>query len=164
MKSLQEQMAAYSGYHQNFWNKLTHFLGVPMVVFSLFVPLGWFRFDPMPEWPLTGATLFFLGTLIYYFRLDALVALMVIPITVTLLYFADLAAQLPFMESFTVFGATFVGGWVIQLIGHVIEGKRPALADNLMQIFNAPLFLNVEVLLFLGFRKDLRDYIEGSSN
>jgi len=50
----------------------------------------------------------------------------------------------------------FVAGWIIQLIGHAFEGKRPALADNLLQIFNAPLFLTVEVLLLLGFRRDLR--------
>ena len=55
-----------------------------------------------------------------------------------------------------MFLATFLGGWAVQLVGHVIEGRRPALTDNLLQVFNAPLFLTAEVLWFLGFRQDLR--------
>ena len=48
-------------------------------------------------------------------------------------------------------------GWIFQLAGHAIEGRRPALADNFLQIFNAPLFLTAEVLFLLGFRNDLRE-------
>lgn len=58
--------------------------------------------------------------------------------------------------SAAVFAAAFVGGWAAQLVGHAIEGRRPALADNVLQIFNAPLFLTAEVLVALGFRSDLR--------
>jgi uncharacterized membrane protein YGL010W len=49
----------------------------------------------------------------------------------------------------------FVGGWILQLIGHWFEGKRPALVDNIWQIFVAPLFLMVEALAPLGFKRDL---------
>lgn len=159
MKSLAEQMQSYSSYHRDFRNKLTHFVGVPLVVYSLFVPLGWFRFAPL-DIPLTGATLFYLGVFIYYCRLDKFVAVMQAPITFVLLYFADKASLLPFGQSALVFLATFVGGWIVQLIGHVFEGKRPALVDNMMQIFNAPLFLTVEVLFLLGLKKDLRSRLE----
>ena len=35
----------------------------------------------------------------------------------------------------------FILSWVAQFIGHYIEGKRPALLDNLSQAFiDAPLF------------------------
>ena len=40
-------------------------------------------------------------------------------------------------------------------MGHVFEGRRPALLDNLSQSLMAPLFLIAEVLFFLGIRKDL---------
>jgi uncharacterized membrane protein YGL010W len=72
------------------------------------------------------------------------------------LWLADRVALWPFFESLLVFLTTFVGGWTIQLLGHAFEGKRPALADNLLQIFNAPLFLTVEVAFLLGYRQDLR--------
>ena len=41
----------------------------------------------------------------------------------------------------------------VQLIGHAFEGRRPALADNLLQIFNAPLFLTAEVVALLGGKR-----------
>lgn len=155
MKTLTEQMIAYSAYHRDFRNTLTHFVGVPAVVFAIFQFLAWFRFAPLAI-PLTAATLFFAGVFVYYLRLDWVLALLQAPVTLALLYLADRAAQLPFAESATTFGATFVGGWIFQLVGHVFEGRRPALTDNILQIFNAPLFLTVELLFLLGFRKELR--------
>jgi uncharacterized membrane protein YGL010W len=38
------------------------------------------------------------------------------------------------------FAVLFVGGWILQLVGHVFEGRKPALVDNLFQIFVAPIF------------------------
>lgn len=154
MKTLREQMLSYATYHGNKWNKLTHLFGVPLVVVGLFIPMGWFRFAHA-DIPLTGATLFFLTVVIYYWRLDRTVTLLQMPMTILLLWFADWASTLPFKESLQVFGATFFGGWIIQFAGHVFEGKRPALFDNIMQIFNAPLFLTLEFMFLLGHRKDL---------
>jgi uncharacterized membrane protein YGL010W len=155
MKSLSEQLSSYSAYHRDGRNKLTHFFGVPIVVYSLFIPLGWFRFAPA-DIPLTGATLFVVGVFIYYWRLDRMLALLTMPTTLALLYLADKASLLPFAQSVAVFAGSFIGGWIIQFLGHYFEGKRPALVDNLAQIFNAPLFLTAELLILLGFRKDLK--------
>jgi uncharacterized membrane protein YGL010W len=156
VKSLSEQLGAYAAYHGDPRNKLTHFVGVPLVTFGIFLALGWLRFVHDPEVPYTGATLFYAVVFVYYLCLDWKVALCQAPFTLALLWLADRIALWPFPESLAVFLATFLGGWAIQLIGHALEGKRPALADNLLQIFNAPLFLTTEVLLLLGFRPDLR--------
>ena len=156
MKSLAEQVSAYSAYHHDPRNTLTHFLGVPLVIFGLFIPLGWLRFVHNADIPYTGATLFYLVVFIYYLCLDWQVALLQAPFTLTLLGLADRVAVWPFRESLLTFLATFAAGWAIQLVGHALEGKRPALADNILQIFNAPLFLTVEVLFLLGYRNDLR--------
>lgn len=156
MKSLPEQLAAYAAYHADSRNRLTHFAGVPLVTFALFLFLGWLRFAPAPEVPLTGATLFYLVVFLYYLRLDWRIALAQAPVSLLLLWLSDEVARWPFAESLAVFLATFAGGWLIQLAGHAIEGRRPALADNLLQIFNAPLFLTVEVAHLLGLRGDLR--------
>jgi uncharacterized membrane protein YGL010W len=156
VKTLKEQLNSYATYHRDPRNKLTHFIGVPLVTFALFLFLSWFRFAPAPETPFTAATIFYVVVFAYYLCLDRTVALLQAPFTLALLFLADWVTQLPFTTSAAVFGATMIGGWVIQLAGHAIEGKRPALADNVMQIFNAPLFLTVEVMLHLGFRKDLQ--------
>lgn len=156
MKSLAEQLDAYAAYHGDLRNKLTHFLGVPLVTFAIFLALGWLRFVHAPDVPFTGATLFYLVVFLYYLWLDWQVALWQAPFTLALLWLADRVACWPFVESLLVFLATFVGGWAIQLLGHAFEGKRPALADNLLQIFNAPLFLIAEVAFLFGYRVDLR--------
>ena len=36
-----EQMAMYSAYHRDARNRATHFIGIPAIVFSLFIPLSW---------------------------------------------------------------------------------------------------------------------------
>jgi uncharacterized membrane protein YGL010W len=161
--TLAKQLAAYAAYHRDPWNRLTHFVGVPLVTFSILLALGWLRFVHAPEVPVTGATLFYLVVAIYYLALDWRVALCQLPFTLALLWLADRVALWPFRDSLVVFLATFVGGWVVQLVGHAFEGRRPALADNLLQIFNAPLFLTTEVILFLGGRADLRGAADSPS-
>ena len=154
MTTLQEQLRAYAAYHRDGRNKATHFVGVPLVTFGLFLFLSWFRFTAAPDVPfLSGAALFYVCVFLYYLALDRFITLLQLPFTLALLYGADRIALWPFTASLAVFLGTFVGGWVIQLLGHAFEGKRPALLDNIMQVFNAPLFLTAEVLLLLGIRK-----------
>ena len=156
MKSLKEQISSYSAYHRDPRNKIIHFIGIPLVTFSLFLFLGWFRWVHAPERAMTGATLFYVIVFVYYLKLDWGIALLQAPFTLLLLWLADRAALLPWNRSLAIFLLTFVVGWIIQLIGHRFEGKKPALTDNILQIFNAPLFLTVEALSFLGIRKDLQ--------
>ena len=153
MLTLKRQMQSYGAYHRDPRNKLTHFFGVPLVTFSLFLFLGWFRFVHPEVLPISVATLFYFGVTIYYLRLDWMIALVQLPFTLTLLLLAEWLAQRSMTLSFTAFLVTFVLGWIIQLVGHAMEGKRPALADNILQVFNAPLFLTIEALSMMGFRK-----------
>lgn len=53
-----------------------------------------------------------------------------------------------------------VFGWGVQFIGHgVFEGRRPALMDNLFQIFIAPIFVMLEYSFQLGLFQDLHQEI-----
>ena len=49
--------------------------------------------------------------------------------------------------------------WIAQFIGHgVFEGRAPALLDSLDQAFiTAPLFVILEILCFLGYKKEFYD-------
>jgi uncharacterized membrane protein YGL010W len=58
------------------------------------------------------------------------------------------------------FAALFIGGWILQLVGHVYERRRPALADNLFQIFVAPLFLCAELFFALGYKPKLHAAVQ----
>ena len=45
MRTLEDQMSFYAAYHQDGRNKATHFIGVPAIMLSLFIPLAWIRFE-----------------------------------------------------------------------------------------------------------------------
>jgi uncharacterized membrane protein YGL010W len=79
-------------------------------------------------------------------------------------YGAEWVARMPWQTGLAVLLATFVGGWALQLIGHVFEGRRPALADNLFQIFVAPIFLVAEAAFALGLRRSTQQEVEKLSH
>jgi uncharacterized membrane protein YGL010W len=159
MKSLDEQLAVYASYHHNRWNRLTHYVGVPLLTFALLVPLGWLRL-PLGGIEITGAMAFALAVLAWYFRLDARLAVVMAVVIAPILYAADRVAQLPLATGLWVFGVAFVVGWAFQLLGHVFEGRRPALVDNLLQALVAPLFILLEGLFALGLRRDVQRRVE----
>ncbi|HMG60515.1 MAG TPA: Mpo1-like protein, partial [Burkholderiales bacterium] len=76
---------------------------------------------------------------------------------------AKLAAGTGVASGWIWFGVFFVGGWIFQLVGHGFEGRKPALADNLFQIFIAPVFLVAEVFFALGLKRDVLKKIEERS-
>jgi uncharacterized membrane protein YGL010W len=149
-------MAVYAAYHRDRRNRLTHFIGVPAIIFAILVPMIWV---PLGE-GLTLAHAFLGAVLAYYFLLDVPLAIATTVATCGLYYAAKLAAGSGFASGWFWSGIFFVGGWVFQLVGHAFEGRRPALADNLFQIFIAPIFLVAEVFFALGLKRDVREKIE----
>ena len=159
MKTLAEHMASYGAYHRDRRNKLTHFVGVPLIMFSILIPMAWLRIR-IGDMELSAAILFVLAVLIYYFLLDAALAAAMTVFTAILLYFAERVASLPWAISAAVFAGTFSVGWIIQLAGHVFEGRRPALLDNLFQVIVAPIFLIAEIFFALGAKRALRERVD----
>ncbi len=139
MKSLADQMAIYAAYHQDARNKATHFIGVPIIVLSLFIPLAWLRVE-FGGVAISAAMLFAAVVVLYYLVLDVPMGFAMAVIFAALLW--------------------FIGGWLLQLVGHVYEGRRPALADNLFQIFVAPIFLVAEAFFALGYKPRLREAVQ----
>ena len=159
MKSLEEQMSFYAAYHQDGRNKLSHFIGVPAIIFGLFIALGWLRVE-LGGVTLTAAMLLAAAVMLWYFVLDVPLALAMLAVNGLLLYLADQVAVQPVKEGALWFLAFFGGGWVIQLIGHVFEGRKPALVDNFFQIFVAPIFLAAEVFFALGYKPELHRAVQ----
>jgi uncharacterized membrane protein YGL010W len=158
MKTIEDQMSFYAAYHQDARNKATHFVGVPAIMLSLFIPLAWIGFD-VGGVTVTAAMLFAAAVLVYYFILDAPLGLAMLIVTGILLWIAHTIASLGAIAGWTWFAILFVGGWILQLVGHAFEGRRPALADNLFQIFVAPIFLAAEVFFALGYKPGLHQRV-----
>ena len=163
MRNLEEQMAFYAAYHQDPRNKATHFVGVPLIMLALLVPLSWLRIE-LAGFGVTGAMLFAAVVLAYYFILDVPLALAMLVVIAVLLWIAEIIAALPVMQGWTWFAVLFIGGWILQLVGHAFEGRKPALVDNFFQIFVAPIFLAAEVFFALGYKPELHQRIRLSSS
>jgi uncharacterized membrane protein YGL010W len=159
MQTLEQQMSFYAAYHQDPRNKASHFVGVPMIIFGLFIALGWARVE-VGGATLSAAMLLAAVVLVWYFLLDAPLALAMLAVNVLLLYLADIVATQPMATGAVWFAVFFGGGWVIQLIGHVWEGRKPALVDNFFQIFVAPIFLAAEVFFALGYKPALHAAVQ----
>src|SRR3954451_9348010 len=159
MKSLEEQMAIYASYHQDARNKATHFIGVPIIVLSLFIPLAWLRVD-IGGVGVTAAMVFAGIVLVYYFVLDFALGAAMLLMNAVLLWLGQTIADLGTMQGWLWFAALFIGGWILQLVGHVFEGRKPALADNLFQIFVAPIFLCAELFFALGYKPKLHAAVQ----
>lgn len=151
MKTLEDQMSFYAAYHQDARNKATHFVGVPLIVFSLMIPLGWLRADvggvAVSAALVVTSILFF-----YYLVLDVPLGLAMGAVFALMLWGAEPLSQTSLVMSLTWFLLLFAGGWALQLWGHAFEGRKPALVDNLFQIFVAPIFLAAEVFFALGYK------------
>lgn len=159
MRTLEDQMSFYAAYHQDARNRATHYVGVPAIVLSLFVLLAWVRWNIGPA-EITGAMLLGGAALVYYFMLDVPLALALAVLTGALVYAGDLIAREPKAVSVAWFVALFVGGWILQLIGHAFEGRKPALTQNVFQIFVAPIFLCAEAFFALGYKPALHAAVQ----
>jgi uncharacterized membrane protein YGL010W len=159
VKSLEDQMSFYAAYHQDGRNKATHFVGVPAIMLSLFIPLAWLRVE-VGGVTLTAAMLFAAAVLVYYFLLDVPLALAMLVFTALLVYVADRIAAQGAAAGWIWFAVLFVGGWILQLVGHVFEGRKPALVSNLFQVFVAPIFLCAELFFALCYKPRLHSAVE----
>lgn len=148
MAGLTELMSAYYNYHTKAVTRLTHFIGVPFIIFAIQV-----LFYPLQIFNVSLTWLAVCALVIYYLFLDVPLALATGAALVIITSCASLVPQ--GQTAWGVFAAAFIGGWVLQLVGHIHEGKRPALTDNLLQIFVAPIFLVAEFIFILGYRKHL---------
>jgi uncharacterized membrane protein YGL010W len=108
----------------------------------------------------TAAMLLAAAVLLYYLVLDLLLGIGMVLVTVALVWLGALLAAQGTAAGWIWFAALFIGGWILQLVGHAFEGRRPALADNLFQIFVAPIFLCAEVVFALGYRPQLHAAVQ----
>jgi uncharacterized membrane protein YGL010W len=155
-----EQIAMYSAYHRDGRNQLTHHVGVPMIVFSIMVLAATVEVARFDSGPLTLAAALMAVLLLVYIIAVPLTGTIAVLIYGTLLFFAEHIAASGMDTALPVFLTLFIVGWIIQFVGHIFEKRKPALFDNLLQIFMAPSFLISGVLFMLGLEQGLKSEIE----
>ena len=153
-------LGQYAQYHRDRRNIVTHFIGVPMIVFGVGVllaavhvvvngtdiTLAWPTFALVAAWYLTR------GHLGIGLATSVGVGLLMV-----------LAHQVAGAALWQWLGwglGFFAVGWVIQFIGHYYEGKKPAFADDLVGLLVGPMFVVLEMLAPLGLFKGLMADVE----
>jgi uncharacterized membrane protein YGL010W len=137
---LQHKIEQYASFHRNRWNQWIHFLGVPAITLSILSFASALEFGQ--AWSLTSG----------FVRLDGGVALWALVTTwLTLLdrkvgFLFSIAALALYILAraipMPVAVALFVGGWVVQLIGHhQFEKNKPAFLQNLEQLLVGPVWM-----------------------
>ena len=160
MASIEQNLTQYAAYHRDRRNIATHFVGVPMIVFSVVLALAVVEI-PVGPVSVTLAAITAVAACIYYLRLELTLGL-----TMAVTFFLMCAAASEITHR-TGTGAClaialgiFVVGWAIQFLGHRWEGMKPAFVDDAKQLLIGPLFVLAEAVFLMGGRAALRRYIE----
>jgi uncharacterized membrane protein YGL010W len=155
------QLASYAAVHRDRRNKATHFIRIPVIVFSLLLLLTLWRLQ-FGERAVSGAAVVAILAVLGWMALDLGVGLVMAVLMLVAWYAAEaFAAALGPTGTWVVFLVLFVGGWILQFLGHHYEGKRPALLDNIFQAFIDSMFLVAEAMVILGHRPDLAQLMHG---
>lgn len=153
------QLGLYASVHRDARNKATHFIGIPVIVFSVLLAATQCQFEAAGHHG-SLAALLALGAVLGWMALDLGIGLAMAAIMLVMWYAAEaLAGALGPTSVWAGFAALFIFGWALQFLGHHFEGKRPALVDNLFQAFIGPMFLVAEIMVMNGYRRDLANSV-----
>jgi len=160
MRKAVDLLTQYAAYHRDRRNILTHFVGVPMIVFGVGVLLT------RPTLALFGLTvtlawlLWAVASLWYLTRGNLALGVAVSGVNFVLFALAHRAGDASIAIWLAWALGFFVVGWIIQFVGHYYEGRKPAFVDDLTGLLVGPMFVVAEWLFMLGWNKPMLQAIE----
>ena len=157
MKKLDQHLIKYALYHRDERNILTHFVGVPLIVFAV-IGLLYFPLMSVNSLLITPALIIAILAMLFYLALDIKLGLLMSGLYLLGLWGVDSIFESMNEQTASFYGlfvGLFVIGWIIQFIGHYYEGKKPAFVDDLIGLLVGPLFVVVELLFKFGLLKSL---------
>jgi uncharacterized membrane protein YGL010W len=156
----QDLLNQYAEYHRDRRNIVTHFVGVPMIVFGVAVLLARPGFI-LADMPVTlGWLVFVLVGLWYLSRGSFAIGAATTVGMGVLVALAHQVAGGPLWQWLAWGLGFFIVGWVIQFVGHYYEGKKPAFADDVVGLLVGPMFVTLELLAPLGLFRNVLAGVE----
>jgi uncharacterized membrane protein YGL010W len=155
VRNIHDLLDEYGESHRNSVNKAIHWVAVPVIVWTV-VALLWsipfpagLRQDTIP---INWAILVLVLAQIYWFRLSPRLGLGLLLYNLAMIYLTlaiQSASSLPLWQLAL---AVFVAAWVLQFIGHAVEGKRPSFLKDLQFLLIGPAWLLAFVYRALGLK------------
>ena len=139
-RRVDQLIAHYGQSHQNPGNEVIHFIAIPLIMLSLLGML--FTLHPYAAYAFVAASM------IYYARLSWVffVAMLLWSAITFTGVFAMGVQVLPLSM------AIFAGAWILQFIGHKMEGKKPSFFEDIQYLWVGPLFVLSKLFGKLGMR------------
>lgn len=132
---LREHFADYGAFHATPGNRACHSVGIPMIFFAVVALLSHVPLFRVDGFGVTLAEPVILASTLYYLRLDAALAAMMLAASVV-------SAVVGRLVPVSAASALFVLGWVLQFVGHyVYEKKSPAFFRNVTHLLVGPLWI-----------------------
>ncbi len=138
MRDIERLLMRYDESHRNKTNVLIHAVAVPSIYF---VTLGLIWSIPVPAWlaayDVTWAHIIAIPVLYYYFLLSGPIGAAMTLLTIA----CFLGINLLVMAGLSVWQfclALFVVMWILQFVGHKIEGKKPSFFEDLRFLLVGP--------------------------
>lgn len=160
MKSVDQWLDEYGESHKNATNKAIHWLCIPVIMFSI-VGLLWVIptpavFDQLVSFHphiLNWGSIAMVLALVFYLRLSIPLFFGFVLVTAALI--AGNAALYDAvgrnaLTHILISVAIFVGAWILQFIGHNIEGKKPSFFKDLQFLLIGPAWLMSFIYKKLG--------------
>ncbi|WP_038177538.1 MULTISPECIES: DUF962 domain-containing protein [Vibrio] len=140
MKDLAQWLAEYGESHQNPLNQTIHKIAVPGIFLSV-VGLIW----SIPELQLYGFTLNWvwvtaIPVMVFYYRLSLSVFLMMLGFTlacISLIWSLELLQVSVLLVCLLLFSVL----WLLQFIGHKIEGRKPSFFADVQFLLIGPIWV-----------------------
>jgi uncharacterized membrane protein YGL010W len=156
MRKIDLLFAEYGESHRNATNKLIHWICVPLIFWTI---LGFISLIPSKS-----ICFIYIGCIsyislaamvlvtIFYMRLSFLIGLIMVFVMLLMESFAY-GINIRFKEnSWIVYLAVFIITWILQFVGHKIEGKKPSFLKDLQFLLIGPIWLLSFTLKKLGIR------------
>lgn len=153
MKTAQQWFDEYSISHQNSTNKLIHYICVPAIYMTVFGLLWSIPFPDIgaPEW-INWATILAIPVLLFYFLLSASIGVGMTVYSVVVSLFIWWWQQSNLISVLSMSVIVFIVAWILQFVGHHIEGKKPSFFKDIQFLLIGPAWILAFVYKKLNIR------------
>tara|TARA_B110000879_G_scaffold42329_2_gene59747 strand:+ start:1459 stop:1953 length:495 start_codon:yes stop_codon:yes gene_type:complete len=152
MRNIEKLINEYGESHQNKTNKLIHWLCVPSIFFSIValvwcIPLGPLENITIENYKyINWATISIFFVFIYYFMLSPKLTIGMVIFSILCLFLTNWIENKILTDNldislWIISVSIFVFSWIIQFIGHKIEGKKPSFLKDVQFLLIGPAWL-----------------------
>ncbi len=147
MRAIDKLLTEYGESHQNTTNKLIHWICVPIIFWSIVALLWTVKLSveiPGTTYHLNLALVALVAVIFYYIKLSIRLTIGMLIFSFACIAITDRLEENLQTLDFPLWGFAlilFVIAWILQFVGHNIEGKKPSFLKDLQFLMIGPAWL-----------------------